>query len=76
MEEFGFVAWKALSGNWYVDVATRINGVVTVHDVSGFPCGSWNVKNDHMFFPRVSDSVFCFIASKQATDYCIYREQP
>ena len=75
MKEFGFVAAKSSTGSWYSWPATRLSGVITAHDVSGFS-GSWVITGECEFFPRVSESVFCGIASKQATDYCISKEQP
>lgn len=51
--------------SWLVTPATKENGVIRCHDLSGF-MGSWDMKQGGIFIESVSGASLCDIALEQA----------
>ena len=74
MTEYGFAAEPHKNNTWLVSPATREDGQVTCHDLSGF-CGSWQMKLGGEFFPSPDNSSLCSVAIHQANNYAQDKNQ-
>ena len=67
-KEFGFVSEPHKHSYHLVSPATKIDGEITSHDLSGY-LGSWPMKEGGVFFASISGEAICTETMKLANEY-------